>query len=89
MVSNNQVELPEKQKLSFSLGKGEDKDIFIDLKYLMQKEYVKFFITSTIGQCIVRATVFEEGNNHCPSEDSVADFQIYNGQSIILINELN
>jgi hypothetical protein len=59
MISNNQVELPEKQKLSFSLGKGEDKDIFIDLKYLMEKEEIKFYTTSTIGYCSIRANIFE------------------------------
>lgn len=37
MVSNNHAELPEKQKMSLTLGKDENKRIIVDLKYVINK----------------------------------------------------
>jgi len=37
MVSNDQIELPEKQHLSFTVGTDEDKEVLVDLKYILSK----------------------------------------------------
>lgn len=80
LASNSQVELPENQKISFTLGKSEDKEILIDLKYLLNKPSINFYTTSTIGDCSIRANAYSEKQQTCPVQNENSDFAIEWGE---------
>lgn len=58
MVSNHQIEIPEKQKMTLTVGKDEDKILLVDLKYAMAKESLTFFSSAPIGRCYIKANVY-------------------------------
>jgi hypothetical protein len=58
MASNSHIELPEKQKMSLTLAKDEDKLILVDLKYTLDKEKITFFTSNSIGYCTFKADVY-------------------------------
>lgn len=58
MASNSQIQLPEKQKMSLTIGKSEQKILLVDLKYALQKEKLTFFTNSAIGICSMSMNVY-------------------------------
>lgn len=58
MVSNHQIEIPEKQKMTLTVGKDEDKILLVDLKYAMPKQSLTFFTSTAIGRCYIKANVY-------------------------------
>jgi hypothetical protein len=88
MASNNQIELPEKQKLSLTVGKNEDRVIFIDLKYALEKEALTFFTSTVIGDCYLRANAFSSQNSACPVDEYSSDFSISLGESELTMQDI-
>lgn len=80
LAENSQLELPEKQKVGFTLGKAEEKLILIDLKYLMEKQAITFYSTSTIGNCSITANVYSSKQQTCPVQGEQSDFTITWGE---------
>ncbi len=44
--------------MSLTLAKNEDKLILVDLKYILDKEKLTFFTSTSIGDCYVKADVY-------------------------------
>lgn len=80
MASNNQIELPERHKTSFTLGKQEDREIMVDLKYPLTKNTLTFYTSQTIGQCTISANLYSQKNQRCPIVDETSDFTLNWGQ---------
>ena len=75
MASSNYIELPEKHKVDVVLGKGEEKEIIVDLKYYLDKEALVFNIYQTLGRTSFKANIYSEANRRCPNNEDEPDFK--------------
>lgn len=57
LAYNNQVELPQNTRISMALKHDEEKQVLVDLKYLLDKEIITFYSTHSIGSYNMFASV--------------------------------
>lgn len=67
MASNDAIELMEHEKIELVLHNGEEKEIFVDLKYFLEKERLTFFSSSTVGQIMIYGVVSSNSKVRIPS----------------------
>ena len=83
MVSNDQLEIPANQQLSFTVGAHEQKEMVVDLKYAKDKEEIIFYASSTIGDCSLKLGVNSEAQPSCLTDDDETEFEIDWGETAV------
>lgn len=66
MASNDVLELMEHEKIDLILHENEQKEVYIDLKYFLNKERLTFFTTSTLGTVSMFGCVSSSANPRRP-----------------------